>query len=163
MTTLTTIDLPERLTKQLQATGISQQQLQSIITGFIQNYLHQRQPIDQRSMSLPATDSSRMATELLAEPLSEDIANDLDQLAYLENDDLWLAAQAQLTVDEREQMQSLLDRRQQRDGLNNEEQEIAQQLSNRYNRTMLVRAKAAALLKERGYNISGLKQRPVVE
>lgn len=161
MTTLT-IDLPDRLTEQLKTSGVSQQQLEALVTNFIQNYLHQYQTNPQTTDALPSEDASQVASEQLATPLSEDIAADLAQLDYLADDDLWLAAQTRLTSTETEQMQALLDK-QQVEGLIDDEQQTAQQLSHRYNRTMLIRAKAAALLKERGYDISVLKQRPPVE
>lgn len=161
MTTLT-IDLPDPLTEQLQTSGISQQQLEALVTKFIQNYLHQYHPNRQNIATLPPEDVSQVASEQLAASLPEDIAADLAQLAYLADDDIWLAAQTQLTLAEAEQMQALLDK-QQLEGLNSEEQQMAQQLSHRYNRTMLIRAKAAVLLKERGYDISVLRQIPPVE
>ncbi len=160
MTTLT-IDLPDQLTEQLQTSGLSQQQLEALVTNFIQNYLHQHQS-NRETMALAAEDISQIADEQLAAPLPEDIAADLAQLDYLADDDLWLAAQTRLTSADAEQMQALLDK-QQLAGLTIDEQRMVQQLSHRYNRTMLIRAKAAALLKERGYDISALKQRPPVE
>ncbi len=156
MTTFT-IDLPEPLTEDLQASGISEQQLQTLITKFIQNYLHQYHLTTQNT-GVP----KEVAAEQLNAPLPEVFAADLAQLDYLADDDLWLAAQIQLPQTDAEQMQGLLDR-QQLEGLNSDEQKLAQQLSHRYNRTMLIRAKAAVLLKERGYDISGLRQSPVVE
>ena len=161
MTTLT-IDLPDPLTEQLQTSGISQQQLEVLVTKFIQNYLHQYQTDRQNMTTLSSKDVSQVAGEQLAASLPEDIAADLAQLDYLADDDLWLAAQTRLTLAETEQMQALLDK-QQLEGLTAEEQQLAQKLIHRYDRTMLIRAKAAVLLKERGYDISALKQRPPVE
>ncbi len=81
----------------------------------------------------------------------------LGQLTYLADDDLWLAAQTQLSLAEAEQMQDLVDK-QQDQPLTPSEQETAQALSHRYNHTMLIRAKAAVLLKERGYDIASLRE-----
>jgi hypothetical protein len=52
-------------------------------------------------------------------------------------------------------MQELLEK-QQRDGLTTLESQQVQQLSHLFNRVMLLRAKAAALLKKRGDDISSI-------
>lgn len=41
--TVLTIELPETLTEQLQAYGISERQIQHLVTTFMQNYLYQYQ------------------------------------------------------------------------------------------------------------------------
>ena len=79
----------------------------------------------------------------------------LAQLALLTDSELWQSAQAKLRDEENKQMQ-LLVWKQQRDGLTAGEQKQAEKLLERYNRTMLVRAQAAVLLKERGIDISSL-------
>ena len=79
--------------------------------------------------------------------LPGELAEELDQLALMNDTELW---QAEAT-----QMQTLV-WKQQRDGLTTREQNKAENLLQRYNRTMLVRAKAAVLLKERGFDITSL-------
>ncbi len=146
MTTLT-IELPEPLTQQARGYGISQQQLQELMVGFIQNFLGIYQQHSNSSPSI-TTDTA----------ISVDIATDLTQLEFLDDLDLWQAAQTQLTSAETAQMQTLLDK-QQLEGLTHHEQTLAQTLSQRYQRTMLIRAKAAGLLHQRGLDISKLRQR----
>lgn len=87
--------------------------------------------------------------------LPSELANELAQLDLFNDSDLWQAAQTKLSEEEAAQMQTLV-YQQQRDGLTRSEQKQAKRLLQRYNRTMLVRAKAAVLLKERGFDISAL-------
>lgn len=80
-----------------------------------------------------------------------------DFLASLDDAALWQAARAMMPVAQRERMAELHDQ-QQRDGLTATEQEEAQALLALYRETILVRAQAAVLLKQRGYDVSNLKQ-----
>ena len=89
--------------------------------------------------------------------LPTDIADDMAQLTFLTDDELWQAARTTLSASQSERMQVLLSKRQQ-EGLTPQEEEEAKRLAHHYDRTMLVRAQAAVLLKERGHDISTLKQ-----
>lgn len=88
--------------------------------------------------------------------LPADIAEEMAQLVFLTDDELWQAARTTLTPRESERMQALLLKRQ-REGLTPQEQQEAEALLHRYDRTMLVRALAAVLLKERGHDVSSLR------
>lgn len=90
--------------------------------------------------------------------LPSELADELEQLDLLSDHELWQAAQTKLSAEEAEQMQTLV-WKQQRDGLTKREQNRAEKLLQRYNRTMLLRAKAAVLLKTRGFDISSLNPR----
>ncbi len=89
------------------------------------------------------------------ETLADDIEQALAQLDWFTNSELWQAARLTISRDESACMQELLEK-QQRDGLTELENQQVQQLSHFFNRVMLVRAKAAALLKKRGYDISSI-------
>src|SRR5690606_11111966 len=89
------------------------------------------------------------------EHLSRSLAQELSQLRWLTDSELWQAACLTATAEESEQMQILLEK-QQRQALTPSEQEQAQQPSYFFNRIMLVRAEAAVLLKTRGHDISRL-------
>lgn len=91
--------------------------------------------------------------------LPSELTEELEQLALLSDAELWQAARTKLGEEEAAQMQTLV-WKQQRDGLTKREQSKAENLLQRYNRTMLVRAKAAVLLKERGFDISSLNLAP---
>ncbi len=88
--------------------------------------------------------------------LPTDIASEIAQLEFLSDDELWQVARTTLSPDESERMQELT-LKQQRDGLTPQEQQEAEALLHQYDRTMLVRAQAAALLKERGHDVSTLR------
>jgi len=75
----------------------------------------------------------------------------LDQLSFLTDAELLNAARSSATVQDEELMQGLLEK-QQREGLTASESEQAESLSQRFNQIMLVRAKSAALLVERGFD-----------
>jgi hypothetical protein len=89
------------------------------------------------------------------EALADDIEQELAQLDLLTDSELWQAAQIAVSSENSEYMQELVEK-QQRDGLTESENQQAQLLSHWFNRMMLVRAKGAALLKKRGYDISPL-------
>ena len=97
------------------------------------------------STALPTTDD-----------LPLDIAGDLAQLTFLTDAELWQAAQTTLPSKDSERMQALMFKRQ-RDELTAAEEREAQRLAHRADRTMLVRSQAAALLKDRGHDVSKLK------
>lgn len=90
------------------------------------------------------------------EDLPSDIADDLEQLAYLTDAELWQAACTTLPEQNAERMQALLLKRQ-RASLSAAEERELKRLAHRADHAMLVRAKAAVLLKARGHEIDSLK------
>ena len=91
--------------------------------------------------------------------LVADISDRLNQLALLTDEELWSAATSQSSDDDNDLMQELLEK-QQRQGLTPEESEQVQVLSNHFNHIMMVRAKSASLLAERGHDVSKLAVAP---
>ena len=87
------------------------------------------------------------------------IDGELEQLAFLTDEELWRAAQSRLAASENQRMQALILKRQ-RDNLSQREQSEAERLVQRSNRIMLVRAQAAVLLRDRGYDVSVLISNP---
>lgn len=87
-----------------------------------------------------------------ADELSEDLAEAISPLAALDDEALWRAARDRLPTDAAERLESLGQKRQ-REGLTEAEVEEAATLIRQYERVMLVRAHAAALLKQRGHNV----------
>ena len=85
------------------------------------------------------------------------IASNLAQMAYLNDAALWQAARATMPGDQRVRMEEL-HMKQQREGLTKPEQEEEQALLKLYRETILVRAQAAVLLKQRGYEVSDSTQ-----
>ena len=87
------------------------------------------------------------------------IDGELEQLAFLTDEELWRAVQSRLAASENQRMQALILKRQ-RDNLSQREQSEAERLVQRSNRIMLVRAQAAVLLRDRGYDVSVLISNP---
>ena len=84
-----------------------------------------------------------------------ELTDELDQFAFLTDDESWQAAQTRLPTDDHRRMEALLTK-QQRTGLTYDELAEAESLADRYERVVLIRAKAAVLLQERGCDISNL-------
>jgi hypothetical protein len=81
----------------------------------------------------------------------------LAHLAYLNDAALWQAARGSMTPAQRERLDALHDK-QQREALTGEEQAEEEALVSLYRETLLVRAQAAVLLKQRGYDVADLSQ-----
>jgi len=96
-----------------------------------------------------------VATAVAADELPPDLAEAITPLAMLDDEVLWRAAQSRLPAEDAEQLESLHLKRQ-REGLTKAEADEAASLVRRYERAMLVRAEAAALLKQRGHDVSAL-------
>jgi len=110
-----------------------------------------------------AEKANRPLAELLVEAVTavapvldtapDDLRSALAHLAYLNDAALWQAARATIGIDQRKRSQLLHDLKQQRP-LTNEERAEDEALLRLYRETVLVRAQAALLLKQRGYDIS---------
>lgn len=89
------------------------------------------------------------------EALPSDIVDDLEQLTYLTDAEMWEAARTTLPRQNSERMQALVLKRQGVRLTAVEEREL-KRLTHLADRAMLVRAQAAVLLKERGHDIESL-------
>jgi hypothetical protein len=87
--------------------------------------------------------------------LPKSLTDELDQLVFLTDDELWQAARTRLHDGDHRRMETLL-RKQQATDLRPDEVTEAEMLADRFDRALLIRAKAAVLLKERGQDISSL-------
>lgn len=85
-----------------------------------------------------------------------DISAALQQLAYLDDQTLWQAARQTAPAEMSIRMQELV-LAQQAEGLTSIEQQEVQQLQHYAHKLMMVRAEAALLLKQRGYDITTLR------
>lgn len=88
---------------------------------------------------------------------SESLQSSLAQMAYLNDAALWQAARATMTVEQRTRLEDL-HHKQQRKELTKVEEDEEKALLTLYRETILVRAQAAVLLKQRGYDVSDLAQ-----
>jgi len=81
----------------------------------------------------------------------------LAQMAYLNDAALWQAARATMPAEQRDCLEAL-HHQQQSQGLTAEERAEEQALLALYRETLLIRAQAAVLLKQRGYDVSNPQQ-----
>jgi len=86
------------------------------------------------------------------------LAEEIAQLPFLDDAHLWQAARQVAPPEKNKRIQALV-LKQQAEGLTAAEQQEVQQLQQYAHRLMLVRAEAAVLLQQRGYDISVLRQR----
>ena len=134
--------------------------MQSITVELPDNlYKRIRQRARERNRSIEAetTDAVVLAFASVLSPTTADL---LEQLPYLADQELWQAARMRVPDEKAERMQQLV-WREQGEGLTAAEEEEATQLQQYGRHVMLVRAKAATLLAERGHDVSGLA--PVIE
>ncbi len=103
-------------------------------------------------------------TELLdavaaAAPAEDELPSDfmeaVESLERLNDDELWRQARRSMSQEASEELE-MLHFKQRDEGLSQSEDAVRARLMHEYERTMLVRAKAAKLLKDRGHDISGL-------
>ena len=91
----------------------------------------------------------------LDDGLQADLESALSSLGVLDDAALWNAARMQMPPAMATELEDLK-RKRQREGLSSSETERAAHLLRLYERTMLIRAQAAVLLKQRGHDISEL-------
>lgn len=84
--------------------------------------------------------------------MQDDFDAELHSMTLLNDDELWQAAQTILPSDAAAHLESLHDKRQ-REGWTEIEAQTAADLVRQYERYMLVRAQAIALLKQRGHDV----------
>ncbi len=89
----------------------------------------------------------------VADELPADLSEAISPLALLDDEALWRAARSRLAPEATTQIESLHLKRQ-REGLSETEAQTLAGLMRQYERAMLVRAQAAALLKARGFDVS---------
>ena len=89
--------------------------------------------------------------------LPADMAEAIAALYLLGDEDPWRAARQSLAPERAAEIEELHLKRQ-REGLSASEIEALDTLMKEYTRTMLIRSRSAALLKQRGHDVSGLLQ-----
>jgi hypothetical protein len=87
--------------------------------------------------------------------LPADLAATLDSLSALDDDTLWHLAASRVSDADAVRLAELADNRQ-CDGLSDDELREAEEVAERHDRVLVVRAEAAALLKQRGHDVSAL-------
>ena len=87
--------------------------------------------------------------------LPDDLSTLLDELSLLEDKALWRAARGTMKSAEFAKLEKLQLKRQ-RGGLSEAESQMLDHLVHQYEKHMLVRARSAAILKQRGHDVSKL-------
>ncbi len=148
-------------------TGAEQTQSEELVATHMVT-LELPEPLYQRLKARAEQAQRRVEEELLevvatavpvADDLPDDLADALSPLALLDAAALWRAARTQLPADAADQLADL-NRKRQREGLTEAEAQQAAALLRQYERAMLIRAQAAALLKQRGHDVSSLLTAP---
>ncbi len=97
--------------------------------------------------------------EALPGPLPQSLEEAVAPLALLDDASLWRAARSRLAEEANACLEELHFKRQQ-EGLTDAETQSLTALVRQYERALLVRARAAALLKERGHDVAALLASP---
>jgi hypothetical protein len=123
------------------------------------------QKVAQRAQNMDSSLEEEILTALATafseqDDLSDTTVDRLTQLRYLNNSELWQAAQITVSTDENARMQVLMFKRQSI-GLTQDEQIEAEALVAKSEQVMLLRAQAIALLRERGHDVSHLIHPPL--
>ena len=103
-----------------------------------------------------AASENVLGTDELAQ-IPPEMMEELDQLAFLDNEHLWRVARQTVSEKKTTRIQTLIEK-QEAEGLTSSEQQEVILLRQFANRIMLLRAEAAVLLKSRGLDISSLRQ-----
>ena len=109
----------------------------------------------QRSIETEALEALVAGVEEL-DDLPAEFAETIASLALLDDLELWRAARCRVSTDVAARVEELHISRQER-GLTEPEAQVLHGLLRRVERTMLIRAHAAALLKQRGYDVAVLR------
>ena len=126
------------------------------VTVQLPDSLYQRMRRRARERNRSVEDEvAEVVERAFAEDVSPATADLLEQLPHLIDQDLWQAARLRVPADKALRMQDLI-WKEQAEGLTVVEQDEATQLQQYARRIMLVRGEAAALLAERGYDVSEL-------
>jgi plasmid stability protein len=114
--------------------------------------IQQRAQRSRRSLEAEFIDVLSLAVQG-TDDLPPELAQAFADLDGFDDERLWQAARSRLPPEISTELESL-HLKQQRRGLSDEEGETMERLSLEYDRFMLVRARAAMLLKERGHDVA---------
>lgn len=123
-------------------------------------YARLRQRASQSQRSVEAEFVSVLAEAVPGDDeLEPDLAEATAALAQFDDDELWEVARGSFPEESSNELQTLHDK-QQRSVLGKHESERSDELCLQYERFMLMRARSALLLKERGHDVSSLLKGP---
>jgi hypothetical protein len=114
----------------------------------------QRAEWSHRSLETEILDAVASAASMTDE-LSPDLIEALETLEQLEDEELWRLAGKAMSREASQELEAL-HFKQRDEGLNQDEDATRAKLLREYERTMLIRAQAARLLKDRGHDVSSI-------
>jgi hypothetical protein len=135
---------------------MSTQEITLTLPGAVYDQIRQAAEKAQRPVDEVLLEAVLAVAPTLTNPAGP-FRSSLAQLAYLNDAALWQAARSTMSPEQHEQLEALHDK-QQREGLTTEEQDLEQALLTLYRETLLVRAQAAVLLQQRGYDMRDPEQ-----
>ncbi len=113
--------------------------------------------------TLRSVEDELLTVVATAVPASDELPQDLEEaispLALLNDEALWRAARTKISPEAAEHLEELHTKRR-HEGLTGAETHALTALMWQYDRAMLVRAQAAALLKQRGHDVTSLLASP---
>ena len=124
------------------------------LPGHLYNRLKRRAEQAHRTVEAELLEVVASAVSV-ADELPAELNEAISPLALLDDEALWRAARSHLPAEAAVQMENLHLKRQ-REGLTEAEAQTLAGLVRQYERAMLIRAQAAALLKQRGHDVSEL-------
>lgn len=128
------------------------------LSSSLYDHFRRRAEVGRRSLEAEILKVVQTAAGQREERLPRQLAEELAELASFDDDALWRAGRSHLPGEASAQLEAL-NAKQKNEGLSGEERDTLAQLLYQYERYMLVRAQAAKLLKERGYDVSRLLSR----
>jgi len=114
----------------------------------------QRAEWSRRSLETELLEAVASAAPAEAE-LSPEVIRDIEALEGLADEELWRLARKVMSREASEELEAL-HRKQRDEGLSQDEDAARSRLIHEYEQTMLIRAQAARLLKDRGHDVSTL-------
>lgn len=119
-------------------------------------YEHFKKRVEWTRRSLEAEVLDAVASAASVEDeLSPELIGAVQALEVLDDDDLWRLARETMSQEASQELEAL-HFKQQDEGLDENEDTIRGKLIHEYERTILIRAQAANLLKQRGHDVSGI-------
>lgn len=119
-------------------------------------YEHLRRQADETRSTVEEQVVRAVAATMPPTGLPPELVEELDQLSSLDDQSLWNAARSTLPLRAARRLATLHDKVQRGGELSERETQDEEELIGQYERIMLIRARAAVLLKERGQDISSL-------
>jgi ABC-type phosphate transport system auxiliary subunit len=125
------------------------------LPGPLYEHFKRRVERTHRSLEAELLDAVANAASVEGDEISPELTEALEDMTNLDDRELWQIARRTMSPTASRQLEAL-HFKQRDEGLDGDEDADRRKLIRQYERTMLMRAQAARLLKERGHDVSGL-------